>query len=348
MQGVSLDQLAALNREISALASAGVPLSEGLVRIAEESSSPASALSRRLAKRIESGKSLPEAMEMEGDDLPKFYRALVSAGHNSGRLSSALEGYADTVERLTEMRRVVGVASIYPILLLVTIWIFFSFANSRLLPQFDWLDIEDKLWVQAFRLPTSGAENWLLFAAVPVALISMALIVWQRSSSAIKSQSTSYWSFMNWVPGIRRIRKLSCASSFADLLRLFVEQKIPMIEALPLAAEASGVLIGTEDIQRLADEYAAGKLPRDNRTALRQFPPLVRLAFLTSRSPVELETGLERAAVNYNERAQNLSQSVTLYLPLLITGLIGGTSVAVYAILLLQPYIATLQEVVTW
>lgn len=351
MATVTLDQLIALNREISALATAGVPLSEGLVRIASEASGAASELSLRLAGRIESGMTLPEAVDAEGDQLPKSYRVLVHAGNSSGRLAAALEGYATTADRMSELRRVVGLASIYPILLLVTIWILFLMASRFILPQFDWLEIGDKIWVQPFR--TTGIDfgfwgNWFLVAVVPIAIVCAAWVLWRRSASAMESAATGSRTLLNWIPGIARIRRLSCEANFADLLRLFVEQQIPMTTALPLAAEASGVEIEAEEIRRTSEQLKSGQPPRESLNALRKLPALIRLALLTSRGPEDLQVGLQRAAVNYQQRAQDLSRSVTLYLPILVTGLVGGTSVAIYAVLLLQPYIATLQDVVTW
>ena len=58
MQSVTLDQLIALNQEISALASARMPLGVGLRRVAEEFSGPSSVLARQIAERLDAGADL--------------------------------------------------------------------------------------------------------------------------------------------------------------------------------------------------------------------------------------------------------------------------------------------------
>ena len=347
MQTVTLEQLIALNREISALASAGVPLSKGLVRVARDLSGPTSKLADRLAKRIESGMSLPEAVDAEGDSLPQSYRVLVRAGHSSGRLASALEGYANTADRLAGLRRVVGLALIYPIIILVTIWILFQFANEKLLPSYDGLGFNDKFWVESLRVhdfELGSIPFWIVVVSIPLVFLVLGWLQWRRSSLATEMGSPRIGNLLNWVPGIARVRRLSQQASLADLFRLFVQQRVPLVEALPLAVESSGSAHDSKQLHEAMDRLEAGQPLGSALEALRTLPPLVRLALLSSRDIQELEQGLQRAALKYHERAQHLSQGLALYLPVLITLVIGGVSTAVYALLLLQPYVATLYE----
>jgi len=355
VKSITLEQLITLNREISALAAAGVPLPEGLMRVADDLSGRTSALSRRLAERMESGQDLAAALDAEGDSLPQSYRALVDAGCRSGRLTSALEGYTQAVERLAELRHVVGLALLYPVLLLVTTWIFFVFASSVILPSFDWLEIGDQIWVEPLRfaaLRPGHGRRWVLAVMVPLVLIT-AVWIWWRSMSASTSASAEASvagprKRLDWIPGITQVIRLSCQANFAYLLRLFVDQQIPLTEALPLAASASGLTDAARASRKLAGQIATGQSLRANPQALRELPPLVRLALLTNRGPAALAISLQRAADSYYDRAASLAGGIAFYLPIAATTLVGGTSVGIYAVLLLQPYVATLQHVLSW
>ena len=84
--------------------------------------------------------------------MPRSYRAIVRAGLRSGRLPAALEGYADTATRVAELRRVTGLAVLYPLFVFLVAWILYVFACSSLLPNYDWLELGDRMWVQPLRL----------------------------------------------------------------------------------------------------------------------------------------------------------------------------------------------------
>src|SRR5687768_1842285 len=94
LPSITLDDLAALNREMAALARVGLPLESGLNQVAHEFNSPTSRLAEQLAEDMSAGVTLPEAIALRGDAFPAVYRSVVDAGLRSGRLAAALEGYA--------------------------------------------------------------------------------------------------------------------------------------------------------------------------------------------------------------------------------------------------------------
>lgn len=351
VKSVTLEQLIALNREISALSAADVPLAEGLVRVANDFSGPTSELAKRLAQRITVGQSLNAALDEEGEALPETYRALVQAGMQSGRLTSALEGYTNTATRMAELRRVAGLATLYPVFLLVSIWILFLFLNNNVLPEFDWLNIGDRFWVQPLRFSffsVGSTWRWLLWALVPLSLIAGVWFWWSRSAAAADSATFAKTSWLGWLPGVAHVRQFSSQANFADLLRLFVEQQMPLTIALPLAAKGSGINAISSNMRELSAGLEAGQPLRTKSPAFQKLPPLIRLALLNHCGTDALASSLRRAAEGYSERAQSWAQGVAFYLPLTITTVVGGTAVLAYTFLTLQPYVATLYETMQW
>ena len=252
---------------------------------------------------------------------------------------------------MAELRRVVGLAALYPVFLLVLVWILFLFVNNVVLPSFDWLQIDDQFWVQPLRLSifrTGYLGRWLMWGLVPIALVAWTCFWWRRSAAVTEASVTGRQSWLGWIPGIARVRRLSCEANFADLLQLFVKQQMPLTAALPLAAEGSGLHAESTEIRDMVTQLESGQSLAVKTPAFQNLPPLIRLALLTSRGPDALASGLQRAANSYRYRAQNWAQGIAFYLPMTVTALIGGTSVGIYAILLIQPYVAALQEVVNW
>ena len=326
-------------------------MSSGLVRVASESSGPTSALARRLSERLEQGQDLGAAIDAEGDHLPQAYRTLVKAGLQSGRLTAALEGYSETATRMAELRRTVCLATIYPVILLMTMWTLFVFLNEKVLPSFDWMEIQDRLWVESIRSWLDGSSSvlqLLVWLVVPLGLLGVTWLWWRKSAGAAEATVTAEASWLAWIPGVERTRRLSCEAVFADLLRLFVEQRVPLREALPLAAKGSGLQVVSPEMRELVSYVEAGNALGTQSPAFRSLPPLVRLAFVSGGGSASLSRGLQRAVSSYRTRAHDLARSVSFYVPIGITALVGGSCVAVYAVLILQPYVAALKEFTGW
>lgn len=345
MNSFTLDHLLALNREILALSAAKVPLDQGLLRVAQECSGPTAALAERIAERTSSGASLSEALNAEGAALPISYLSVVQAGIQSGNLTAALEGYGQTAERIADLRRVALLAAFYPLLVIFLAWVLLLFVGHALLQQLDWIGINNRFWLSSLRIP--GDWLWILSLLLPAILLVVYAAWWRRSANAVTLSAQS-GAWLNWIPGVARIRQLGCDASFADLLGLFVTHHMPLQEALPLAADASGgreLSQAAHELGRHLSEGDSLTIPAD---VFRILPPLVRLALADGRSPQTLSTNLRRAAASYQLRAQRLANRVTFYFPLALTAIVGGVAVGLYAFLLLQPYAASLREIAQW
>ena len=110
-----------LSRQIAGLASAGLPLAHGLMALGEEL--PRGRLRRSmndLAKTLESGTTLDQALAQQGDRIPPHLRGLVIAGLRSGRLGDTLRRFSEYVAIGTELQRRLWLSLAYPILTICT------------------------------------------------------------------------------------------------------------------------------------------------------------------------------------------------------------------------------------
>jgi general secretion pathway protein F len=343
-QPATLEDLAALNRELAALVAAGLPLEPGLAQLANDLGGGAGRLAARLRDHAAAGKSLAEAVAAEQHALPDVYRAVVEAGLKSGRLSAALEGFADAAARVADLRRIAAQAALYPLLVFIVAWVMLLLILTVVLPQFDWLGIQDRFWATPLRISPQMA--WALGVAGPAAAILLAIVWWRRSAFA--GAAGAPLGPARWVPGVSRARQLSGQAAFADLLHLLLSCRLPLVEALPLAAEASGLQPLRAPAADLAAGLAAGRPMSSQLTTARQLPPLVRAALFTSRTPASLIAGLQRAARLYRDRAAAWIGYIAVAVPVAATLAMGGLVAAAYALLVVQPYIATLKEMASW
>jgi general secretion pathway protein F len=339
-----------LNEEIAALVRARLPIESQLARLGRELPGKAGPLAERIGQRMERGESLSSAMDAECASLPAAYRATVVAGIQSGQLGAALESLVDSATRLDQLRRVTGVAILYPLFVAVTACVLMALVVSQVLPSFEWLNMRH---FGALRwLSNSPLTVPLLGLAVPAAVMLGAVCWWWRSGLVGATRSNGLGR-LSWMPGARRIQRWSQATTFAELMLLMVERGIPLDRALTLAAGATNDSRLRAAGTKLADEIRQGVAihPAGSgtiRSALAEFPLLIRLALYRAGDRALLAGGLQQAAAMYRERTIRAAEWYAEYLPILLTVFIGGTLTIGFALAVLGPYARALHELAGW
>ncbi len=342
----TLDDLAALNREMAAFVAGGLPLEEGLRQVARDYGGGVGPLAERLAAETGAGKSLDDAIAAQGDALPPVYRAVVRAGLKSGRLAAALQGFAETAARVAALRRSIGQAAVYPLLVMIVAWIMLLVSICVVIPAYDWLGLSDRFWISSWRMSPATARR--LSVALPLALVSLAWFWWRRSSRWSARADRIAW--QRWIPGARRATELSGQANFAELLQLLIACRVPLTEALPLAGDACGVAAIRQPAAALSAAIASGHALTAQRDVIRQLPPLIRIAFLSTAPDAEqrLLPALRYAAAAYRERAISWVNDFSLWAPIVTILAVGVGIVGVYALLLWQPYAVSLDAIAQW
>jgi general secretion pathway protein F len=133
---ISLGHLIALNDEMAALTRAGLPLGRGLRDVGRDLTGRLSAAMLRLSARLEQGESLSEALAADPHAFPPIYRAVVEAGQRAGRLPAALESLAGFVRSYDDVRRTIGLAFWYPMIVLVLAYALFVLMVTQMVPRF--------------------------------------------------------------------------------------------------------------------------------------------------------------------------------------------------------------------
>jgi general secretion pathway protein F len=338
-----------LNQEIAALARARLPLESHLRRFGTELPGRAGQLAEGIGRRLEAGETLPAAIESECATLPAAYRAAIVAGVASGQLGSALESLVDTASRLDQMRRISGLALIYPLIIVAVAFSLLAFVVSCVVPTFDWLN--QRHFGPLRRLAEWPYAEVVLGSLVPCAL-TVAILEWWRRSSRVGGAG-SMWMPVPWLPGIANVRRWSQAATFADLLVLLVERGVPLDEALQMAAEAIDNRRFGAGAARLADQLRQGASPaahggESTQTWRSEFPLLIRLAMHHTGNRALLAGSLRQASAIYRERAIRAAEWYAEYLPVVLVVGIGGTITIGFTLLVMWPYTAMLNELAGW
>ena len=338
-----------LNEEIAALVRARLPLESHLAQLGADLPGKAGDLAQRIGRRMEAGETLSEAMDAECADMPAVYRATVVAGAESGQLASALESLVDTASRLDQLRRVTGMALLYPLVVVVIACVLLGLLLTAVVPSFDWL--YERHYGPFARLAKSPLAIDAIAFWLPMVVMLGAAIWWWRSGRVAGATSTRFGA-LGWLPWVRGAHRAGQVATFVDLLRLLVDRGVPLDRALRLAGDAVDNRHLTQAAQAAADNVHRGQplLPPDDANAdtrLASFPPLVRIALHHATDRRLLSASLEQAAGIYRERAVRAAEWSAEYLPVLMTIVIAGSLTAFFALLVIGPYASMLYELST-
>ena len=335
---ISLEQLIALNDEISALSRAGMPLERGLLDVGSDLPGRLGAITKAIGARMSQGESLSQALTTSGAGVPRVYRAVIEAGIRSGRLPVALEGLATYARGFAEARRNIGLALWYPLVVLSLAYVFLIGFMTVLIPRFVGAFVSLGLPVNRFirGLQFLGEHVWYWAPILPLILF-LGLILWVRSSRAIGFGTQRAFGILRYFPWLGRMLAGYEAASFADLTSLLLEHQLPYPDALRLAGEASCDPALAASSRKLAEAISSGQSVSEALKGKSAFPPLLRWVLAGSSGRADVPQSLRIMAERYRGQAQRESDKIRLFLPMILLLGVGVSSTLIYALTLFVP-----------
>ena len=339
-RSISLEQLISLNDEMAALVRAGVPLESGLTTLGQEMPGRLGRMASFIGERITAGESLEQILVNYQERFPRLWRAVVRAGLRSGRLSSALESMSTTGRRVADLRRALGLALVYPIIVAMVAYGSFILLTTKLAPitlgAYEDLTSSTDPFLDV--LVSLGATVKWWGAAVPIAAILIGTLWWYRVGQASLPRSTAEAGLFSRCCSIAfgSLRDGRIAA-FAEILALLIRQQVPLHEAIDLAGSACGDSNIEQSAKSLASQIERGETLDAGDENLKSFPPLLGWLIAVGGEPENLAQTLSEMAQQYRQRAERATNWATIYLPIVITSVFGGSVVCLQAIAVFWP-----------
>ena len=334
---LTLDQLIALNDEIAALARAGMPLERALMSVGDDLPGRLGKISQSLATDLANGMTLDQAVAAEGASFPPLYRAVVEAGIRSGRLASALEALAGFARSYAELRRVIALAMIYPLMVMAFAYAlamaFVFYLLPRLLDAFQTLGLPSNRMLDTVRAAGRTAIYW---GPMPPLLLLSVMLMWRMTGRARSFASAG--GMTRWFPWVRGMFANAQAANFADLLALLVGHSVPFADGLELAAGSSANLAMMSEAREIAARIRLGAPAAEAWPASGAFPPLLRWLIVSASREGALVESLRYAAESYRRRALLQAELLRAFLPTILLILIGAVATYLVAALFFIPF----------
>ena len=317
---VSRAEVAFLTRQLADLVGAGLPLHRSLdVVCAQAVRRGVHAMLADLQEEVSRGSAFSAALERHGAHFPLLYRQMVAAGEASGHLDQVLMRLAEFLEREQERRTQLLSAFTYPLVLVCMAAGAVVFLMTFLVPRLGMVfaDINQELPLPTrILLATANfvGGNWV---ALVVGAAATLVIIVRLARSRPGRRALDALALRLPILGV--VTSRAAVSRFARALGTMVDGGVPILQALEVAAGASGNVHITEWVVAAAERVRQGVPVHTALAEAGSFPPT-----LVQMTAVGEETGtlarmLGRVADAFDfEVDQRLRRLTTLLEPAII------------------------------
>ncbi|PMR73523.1 type II secretion system F family protein [Billgrantia endophytica] len=323
-------------RQMATMIRAGVPVLQAFQVVAESIRKPAmNAVVQRLMSEVAAGSSFSQALRQHPDHFDSLFCNLVEAGESSGSLDRMLDRIATYKEKMESIKGRVKKALWYPAAVIAVGFAVTALLLIKVVPQFESLFQGFGAELPAMTrmtiaLSEFAQQYWLWTLVAVIACLFLMRQGMQRSESFAYRMHR----FSLKVPVIGDILNKSSVSRYARTLATTYGAGVPMVEALDIAAGASGNLVYERATQRIREDVATGQQLHFAMRQTERFPELAVQMVGIGEEAGSLDAILNRVADYYEEEVDNKVDALTSLLePFIIVVLgvmVGGLVISMY------------------
>jgi len=317
---VSASDLSLITRQLATLVRAGLPLEESLLAVSQQTEKPRiQSIVIGVRARVMEGHTLADGLSEFPRVFPEIYRATVSAGEQSGHLDTILERLADYTENREVIRQKIVGAMLYPIVLTIMCFGIVSgllvYVVPKVVDVFESSKAELPFITRVLIGTSDFFQNYLLYLLVGLVAAFFGFRAWLRNPN----NRRKWHRLLLRLPLIGKLSRGFNTARFTRTLSILSGSSVPVLDALRIASEVVTNLpmrdAVTEASQRVREGAAIGRSLGQSKL----FPPMTIHLISSGESSGELESMLERAAMNQERELDGLLNAlVGLLGPLLI------------------------------
>jgi general secretion pathway protein F len=333
---VSTGDLALVTRQLATLVQSNLPIDECLQAVAEQTGKQRlKGLLLQVRSRVAEGHALAFAMGEFPNVFGEMYRAMVKAGEAAGYLGAVLEQLADYSEQRQYTQQKLRMAMIYPFILLgvaVTVVVaLMVFVVPQLVDIFAHTRSELPGLTVALIASSNFLQDWGLWLFAGVILFFAAF----RQLLRNEGRRRAWHHFLLRVPGVRGILTTVDTARFASTLSILMASGVPLLESLRIAGEVLSNRVLRESSSQVAELVQEGSSLNRALQRSGRFPPMMVHMVASGEASGELETMLQRSAVNQEREVEMaLGTLMSVLEPLMIVFMGVMVLIIVLAVLL--------------
>lgn len=333
---IPIQQILIFTNQFSEMIKSELPLIDVLQNLAKET--PAKKLREAItvvSDDVEQGIDLGEALAKHPEAFNDVYVNVVRSGMLSGNLSSALVQVGDYIDRTDAQRRALFSALSYPVIVLVAFFIVFNGMTYFILPRF--AEIFSSFGA-TLPLPTrvlmDMGEFWRANAFVICSGLGAGFVgfeLWTRTP-----QGRTVWDKAKLkIPLLGPILRKSALSRFLRTFAIQIQNEVPILDAIELAAASSGNRYIEFSTNQIGDSIQRGISITDSFRQHEVFDGIILQMIAAGEESGEVAPLLISAANYFESLLQTAIETLTGLINPILTILIGiGIAAMMVAIFL--------------
>lgn len=326
--------------ELSISLEAGVTLLQSLKNlIKNEKKARTKSILDNIAYRVEAGSSFKEALEAHPQSFPKLYVSVVGAGERTGKMHLVLRDLANFIEWQLEMKAKVTEASVYPIILFLTLFGVVTVLVAVVIPKFEpmFRDLGVGLplpTIAILSLSRFVSGYWWLLALGLGALIGGFMFAFSTAQGRYRIDK-----FMLGLPVAGPLINKIALSRFCHTFALSLSAGIDVYTALGMAAEVVDNSFLERAISNARTYVNTGEKISDSlsiaiKEAGSEFPDIVISMIDVGEQTGNLVATLNKVNEYYEKEVPSTIRKIfSMFEPLMIVTMgvvVGGIALAVF------------------
>lgn len=329
-------ELAVITRQFATLLGAGLTIEESLEGLIDQADRhQVRAVLTGIRSMVMEGHSLSEALGSFPAAFPSLYRASIQAGEETGRLDLVMERLAEYTENTEALRRRIGIALIYPVLLTTVAILIVVGLLTYVVPKVVRVFEESGQTLPLLTRGLLGLSDFLQAWGLWILLGIITAIIIFKFVFKKPGPKLALHKFYLRIPVLRNIIRNLNTATMARTLAIMSGSGVPLLTAM----QASSRVL-TNEAMRAAMVTARSEVGEGVplSKALKKsglFPPLLTQMVASGESSGKLDVMLEKSAnVQENELEARTTILVGLFEPLMILTMGVVVLIIVLAILL--------------
>lgn len=331
--------LSLATRQLASLLAARLPLEQALDVVVEQAE-------RRLVRErfaavrseVVAGQTFASALSAYPRDFPEVYRALVSAGEQSGDLAGVMTRLADYIEARGALVQRVALSFIYPAIVTLVasavVIVLLTYVVPQVIDVFRQTGQALPILTRALILVSDFTREW----GWAVLLVGVAAAIGWRAALRAPTFKLAWHTRALKLPIAGRLLSGLETARFASTLAILVASGVPLIRALEAGAQTLSNEALRHNVHDAMGRVREGVPLARALAAAGRFPPLMVHLIASGEATGALAEMLERAARSLSSETERRALALTSLLePLLI--LVMGAIVLLIVLAVMLPII---------
>ncbi len=324
--------LAVFCRQFVSITSAGVPVTNALEMLAEQTENPSlkNAVAECLAS-IQAGSDLSEAMGRFPKVFPPLLVTMVRAGEASGTLDVSFNRMAAQFEKDAKLRSLIQKSSIYPIIVLLVAFAVVVLMLAFVVPQFEGLLTDIGSELPALTVAVIAASDFMAEFWYIVIAVFFALVLFIRYFAGTDIGKMFFSTLQLRLPLFGDLTVKTASAATCRTLSTLIAGGIPIIDAIEIVSGTIANVQFKNSLIEARDSVAMGAPLSEQFVTSGLYPPLVCHMTKIGEETGDLEGMMNKIADYYDEEVENATAMVmaviepmTIILLALVIGVIVG------------------------